>query len=156
MLEPNVIEERTNSRTSVVLRALLLTPTAIVLLVLLAISISYLPSSFIAVTILALGGIPAAIEAIAAIRDLRATPIETRGTVSRLWTKARYLFVGRVDYMLVGRRLFEVGAIARTELQAGDEVIIQHWPHTHVVISLARVPAPPAPPRTRSSSSDQR
>jgi len=143
MLDPNVLEQRDNSRTAVVMRALLLTPVAAVMLGLLAFSITFLPSSFVAVTILTLGGIPAAIEAVNALRDLRATPKETRGQVERLWTKARYLFVGRVDYMLVNRKLFEVNAITRAELQVGDEVVIQHWPHTHIVISLARPPADP-------------
>ena len=101
MLEPNVLESRANSRRSVVLRAVILTPMAVLLLSLLAISVQYLPSSFLAVTVLALGGIPAGIEAYSAIRDLRTEPITTRGTIRRLWKKTRFLFFGRVDYMLV-------------------------------------------------------
>ena len=140
MLDLRILEERTNSRSSVILRAALLTPMAVVLLALLAVSVNYLPSSFLAVTVLTLGGIPAAIEAYSAIRDLNAKPTTTRGAVIRLWHKSRYLFVGRVDYMLVGRKLFEVNAISATELREGDEVVIEHWPHTNIVISLSRAP----------------
>lgn len=140
MLDPRVLEERPNSRTSVILRAVLLTPLAVALLALLGLSVTYLPSSFLAVTVLTLGGIPAAIEAVSAIRDLNARPVITRGAVARLWKKSRYLFVGRVDYMLVNRKLFEVSAVSATELHEGDEVVIEHWPHTNIVISLSRPP----------------
>lgn len=144
MLDRNVLEERENTRRSVVIRAILLTPTAIVLLTLLGFSVTYLPASFLAVFVLSLGGIPAAIEAVAALRDLRATPATTQGTIRRMWKKSRFLFFGRVDYMLVGSRLFEVNPISASELHAGDEVIVEHWPHTNVLISLRRVPAGPA------------
>ncbi len=140
MFDPNVLEERSNTRTSVVLRAAILTPTAIVLLLLLGLSASYLPASFLAVLVLTLGGIPAAIEAVAALRDLRAEPTTTRGQVARLWKKSRFLFAGRVDYMLVDRKLFEVNPISAAELHEGDEVIVEHWPHTNVLISLQRAP----------------
>jgi hypothetical protein len=140
MLDPNVLEERSNSRTSVILRAAILTPMAVVLLSLLALSAQYLPASFLAVFVLTLGGVPAAIEAVAALRDLKATPTTTRGTVSRLWKKSRFLFAGRVDYMLVDRKLFEINALSATDLHEGDEVIVEHWPHTNILISLQRAP----------------
>ena len=140
MLDPNVLEERSGSRTSVLLRAALLTPTAIVLLTLLAWSAQHLPASFLAVFVLLLGGIPAAIEAVAALRDLRAEPTTTQGTISRLWKKSRFLFAGRVDYMLVSGKLFEINPLSATELHEGDEVIVDHWPHTNVLISLRRAP----------------
>ena len=140
MLDLRILEERTNSRSSVILRAALLTPMALLLLALLGWSANFLPSSFLAVTVLTLGGIPAAIEAISAIRDLKAQPATTRGVVVRLWHKSRYLFVGRVDYMLVSRKLFEINAITATELHEGDEVVVEHWPHTNIVISLSRAP----------------
>lgn len=143
MLDRNILEERANTRRSVVIRAVLLTPTAIVLLTLLSISVTYLPASFLAVFVLTLGGIPAAIEAVASLRDLRATPTTTQGTIRRLWKKSRFLFAGRIDYMLVEGKLFEVNPISASELHEGDEVIVEHWPHTNVLISLRRVPAEP-------------
>jgi hypothetical protein len=141
MLDPNVLEERSNTRTSVLIRAALLTPLAAVLLgVLIFVSIPRLPEAFLAVFVLSLGGIPAAIEALSAIRDLSAAPTTTRGTVRRLWKKSRFLFVGRVDYMLVDRKLFEINAMTATDLHEGDEVIVEHWPHTNILVSLQRAP----------------
>lgn len=141
MAEPRILEQRSNSRSSVIRRAVILTPVAIVLLILLAFSITYLPRSIMAVVVLALGAIPATIEAVSAVRDLRAAPVTTRGHINRLWKKSRYLVIGRVDYALVGRRLFEVEALTAMELHEGDEVIIEHWPHTNIVISLTVPPA---------------
>jgi len=146
MLDRNILEERPNTRTSVVIRAALLTPLATGLLALLAWSSTFLPDSFLAVFVLTLGGIPAAIEAVSAIRDLRAEPTTTRGTIRRLWKKSRFLFAGRVDYMLVDGRLFEINPISASELHEGDEVVVEHWPHTNILISLQRVPAEDAPP----------
>ena len=140
MLNSQVLEERSNSRSLVVWRAAILTPIAIALIATLAYSIQHLPNSFIAVMVLTLGGIPAALEAISAIRDLKAKPTTTRGRVSRLWKKSRYLVVGRVDYMLIGRKLFEVNAISAMELHEGDEVVVEHWPYTNIVILLMRAP----------------
>lgn len=145
MLDRNMLEERSNTRTSVMIRAAILTPMAIVLLGLLGLSSTYLPDSFLAVFVLTLGGIPAAIEAIAAIRDLSAAPTTTRGSVMRLWKKSRFLFAGRVDYMLVDRKLFEINAITASELHEGDEVIVEHWPHTNILITLHRAPAESKP-----------
>jgi len=141
MAEPRILEERTNSRASVIRRAVLLTPAAIVLLILLAFSVTYLPRSIMAVIILSLGAIPASIEAVAAVRDLSAAPITTHGRINRLWKKSRYLVVGRVDYALVGRRLFELQALTAMQLAEGDDVVIEHWPHTNIVVSLTVPPA---------------
>lgn len=140
MVERRVIETRPDTRKTILLRAVILTPMAILILSLLAVVITSLPGSFFGVAILALCGIPAAIEARAAIRDLRAAPIVTQGRIDRLWHKFRFMFFGRVNYMLVDRRLFEVGRAAAVELLEGDEVVIEHWPHTNTVISLARPP----------------
>lgn len=155
MLDHNVLEQRADSRASVVKRALLLTPTALALVALLIYAMQFLPNSFIAVFVLTLGGIPAALEAVAAIRDLSATPTTSRGRVRRLWKKSRYLFVGRVDYMLVDKKLFEINAITATELHEGDEVIVEHWPNTNVLISLTRVPSEaPRQPETARRALD--
>ncbi|MGE3857719.1 MAG: hypothetical protein AB7G21_12255 [Dehalococcoidia bacterium] len=156
MLDRNILEERANTRTSVLIRAALLTPLAAVLLYLLvAIAIPHLPNSFLAVFVLTLGGIPAAIEAASALRDLRAAPTTTRGTVRRLWKKSRFLLVGRVDYMLVDGRLFEINPISASEVHEGDEVIVEHWPHTNVLISLRRAPAEPSTDAPTTSQSPQ-
>ena len=141
MFDPRLLQSRSDSRSAVLRRAIILTPSALVLLAMLSISVTYLPQSWFPVLLLGLATAAAAIEAIAALRDLRAQPTSTRGVVQRLWKKSRFLFFGRIDYMIVNRRLFEVDAIAATELREGEEVVIEHWPHTNVIISLARPPA---------------
>jgi hypothetical protein len=132
------LERRENPRAALVRRAALLTPAAIVMTGLAFYSAQYLPGSILPLILIALCGVAIDIEAVAALRDLRAQPVTTRGKIDRLWKKSRYLFFGRVDYMLIGKTLFEVGAIAATELRPGDAVIVEHWPHTALVITLAR------------------
>ena len=149
MPDPRVIEERTASRSTVMRRALILTPSAIVLLILLTISSTYLPYSFLAVAVLALGGIPAAFEAVSALRDLRAEPTTTTGTINRLWKKSRFMLIGRVDYALVDGQLFELRSTTAMDLRDGDRVIIDHWPHTNTVISLALAARETNPPSRR-------
>ncbi len=136
--ELDYLEQRANHRTALVRRAILLTPTAIVITGLVAYSAQYLPASLMPAIILAICAIAVDFEAISTLRDLRAEPTTTRGQIARLWKKSKYLFIGRVDYMLVDRLLFEIGPIAAAELRPGDEVVVEHWPHTTMVISLAR------------------
>ncbi|MFA7249975.1 MAG: hypothetical protein WC273_10135 [Dehalococcoidia bacterium] len=150
MSDSRVLETRPNSRSAVVTRVVILTPLALVLLGALAFSATYLPASFIAVFILSISGIPAAFEAVAAIRDLRAEPTTTTGTVLRTWRKAGYLFFGHVHYMLVSGKVFEVSPITAREVHLDDRVVVEHWPHTRVVISVRR--APPESPATPSGS----
>ena len=133
------LERRENHRTALLRRAFLLTPTAIMATLLLLYSAQFLPQSLFPMFILGICALAVDIEAIATLRDLRAQPVTTSGEISRLWKKSRYLFIGRVDYMLVDRTLFEINAISATELKLGDNVIVDHWPHTKMVISLARV-----------------
>ena len=99
-------------------------------------------------------------ESIAALRDLRASPVTTSGDIQRTWTKARMLFFGRVRYLLVEGRVFEVHPVAFSELEAEDTVEVVHWPHTNVLVTLRLLerrrereperrpsPVPPPPPR---------
>ena len=136
--EIDYLEQRRNHRPALVRRALLLTPTAIAATGLLFYSAQYLWGSLLPVIIIALCAIAVDFEAVSTLRDLRSQPTTTRGRVDRLWKKSRYLFLGRVDYMLVGRLLFEIGPVAATELRPGDEVVVEHWPHTAIVITLGR------------------
>ncbi len=144
MLEPRILEERPNSRSTVLRRAVVLTPAAIFLLVLLGFTLYW--RSFFGILVIGMGALPATLEAVAALRDLRAAPITTRGRVSRLWKKSRYLVFGRVDYALIGQRLFELNAVTAMELHEGDEIIIEHWPHTNTIVTVARPPFEPAAP----------
>ena len=132
------LEERADHRAALMRRAMLLAPTAIATIGLLLWSATGWPDSWFPMFIIAFFAIAVFFETIAALRDLRATPTTTRGRVDRLWKKSRYLFLGRVDYMLVGQLLFEIGPIAASELRPGDQVVVEHWPHTAIVITLGR------------------
>src|SRR3990170_2737542 len=134
MLESGYLEQKPNHRAVLMRRVLMLTPTAVAVTALLVIAIGNLPGSLVPVVILGLATLAADIEAISVLRDLRATPVTTRGVITRLLKKSRFLFFGRVDYLFIGRALFEIGAIAAHELRPGDEVIIEHWPHSNLVV----------------------
>ena len=137
-----LIEERYDHRTAIVRSAILFTPLAIgsaVLLVVAAHSLltrglgALIPTIFLSILSLA-----TIFEAQANLRDLRSEPTITRGPVVRAWTKARFLVIGRVHYLLVERRVFEVNAISAAEVEEGRHVEIAHWPHTNTLITLHR------------------
>ena len=93
-------------------------------------------SALFALVIVGILALALSYQAITAISDLRATPITTQGEVSRLWRKSRVLFFGRVHYLFLDRRVFEIGPVAFQELHEGDTVEIHHWPNTNTLISL--------------------
>jgi hypothetical protein len=80
-------------------------------------------------------------EGIGAARDLRSQPETTEGPVLRTWSKGRLAFFGRVHYLLLERKVFEVSGLTAAELRDGDRVRVEHWPHTNTVIRVFRVPA---------------
>ena len=141
MLDPGYLEQKHNHRAALIRRVLILTPMAVVVSMLFL--VAFVNRAWVPIVILGLAALAADIEAASAIRDLRAEPVKTRGEITRLLKKSRFLFFGRVDYMFVGRSLFEIGAIAASELRPGDEVVIEHWPHSNLVISLQRAPLEP-------------
>jgi hypothetical protein len=145
------LEQRHNHRMILIRRALIFTPMAILFTGLFVFSLMHLWSSIVMAILVGIAALAVDVEAISALRDLRSQPISTRGRVDRLWSKARFLFFGRVHYMLVERKLFEVDAIAAAEVQLGDEVEIHHWPHTHIIITLERIAQ-----ASRASSGDRR
>ena len=137
-----LIEERHDHRTAIVRSAILFTPLAIgsaVLLVIAGHSLitrglgALIPTIFLSILSLA-----TIFEAQANLRDLRSEPTITRGPVVRAWTKARFLVIGHVHYLLVERRVFEVNAISAAEVEEGRHVEIAHWPHTNTLITLHR------------------
>lgn len=80
-------------------------------------------------------------ETIAALRDLRAEPITTQGIIGRTWTKGRFLFIGRIYYLAVEGRIFQLRRHAFASLQEGDTVKIEHWPRTNVIVTLHLAPS---------------
>lgn len=136
MRDERYLEQNHDHRSKVVRRAIIFTPGAIVLTGLLIYAVLHLPQSIIMVIIVGLAAIALDLETLAVLRDLRAEPITTRGLVQRSWTKARFLFFGRVHYLLVKRRLFEVDPLTGLDLRADDEIEVVHWPHSNVVVTV--------------------
>ena len=90
-------------------------------------------------------------EAWSAVRDLRATPMVTRGEVARMWSKGTVLWMTRAYYLLVEvpgeakkleQRFFVISPEAYVQLEDGRTVEVRHWPHTNTVISLGMVEEP--------------
>jgi hypothetical protein len=137
------VERRTPTRSPILRNAVLYTPAAVVSVVLFMLALASLLSgnsgAILPTLLLAAVGFALVYEALAALRDLRAEPVVTEGEVDRIWKKAKLLVFGRQDYLLVQKRVFEIGAIAATELSVGQVISIEHWPHTMRVITVERV-----------------
>jgi hypothetical protein len=139
MNDERYLEWRENHRQQVVHRALLYTPGAIVLTGLAVWAALGLWSTIVMFVILGIAAVAIDIEALSALRDLGSRPVRTVGLIQRSWTKSRFLFFGRVHYLIVERRLFEISPLTAAELNRGDEVRIEHWPHSNVIVSLERL-----------------
>ena len=78
-------------------------------------------------------------EFISSLSDLRSNPIETKGEVTKMWKKSKFLLLGRQDYLLLNRKIFEIKTTTAMMLNVGDNIAIQHWPKTLKVIKLEKV-----------------
>lgn len=138
-----LIEERRNHRRAVIRQAVMYTPAAIGVLVLLSISLrSVLEGHYgalIAGTILLLVEIALVYQAVAALRDLAAQPKTTTGMIRRAWSKGMVLGFIRSHYFLVDRAVFDVSVVTYSLVSEGDEVEIRHWPHTKSVIEVRKL-----------------
>lgn len=141
-MDPDVIEEHPKHRAALVRRVAIYVPSGIVATALFVYALMALPQSLIMVIVVAIFTIPLDMEAVSSLRDLRAEPVVTEGRIDRKWSKARFAFFGRVYYLMVEKKLFEVGAVAGMELQLGDQVRVEHWPHSHTLVSIARIKQP--------------
>jgi hypothetical protein len=74
-------------------------------------------------------------QGIQSLRDLRSSPQVSNGLVDRKWSRAD-LFVLRSYYIYVDRSVFKVTPLIYTELEEGDTVSVNHYPHTNTVISV--------------------
>ena len=138
-----LVEERQDSRRVLIRKAALYGPGGIVATALFLVALFSLLSgnvgAIFAVVIMGLVSFAVDYEAMADLRDLRATPITTEGPAQRIWSKGRIAFLGRVHYLLIERRVFEVSPITALEVTPGEHVRIEHWPHTNTVIAVHRV-----------------
>lgn len=143
-MNPDVVEAHPKHRQTLLRRTALYVPSAVVATAILAYAMFSLPQSLIMVIIVGIFTIPLDMETIAALRDLPAQPVVTEGRIDRKWSKARFAFFGRVHYLLVDKNLFEVGPVAGLELQLGDQVRIEHWPHSNTLVSVTRLASAPS------------
>ena len=74
-------------------------------------------------------------QSIQSLRDLRSSPTMSSGLVDRKWSRAD-LFVLRSYYIYVGRSVFKVTPLIYSELEEGDSVSVNHYPHTNTVIAV--------------------
>jgi hypothetical protein len=74
-------------------------------------------------------------QSIQSLRDLRSSPRLSTGLVDRKWSRAD-LFVMRSYYIYVDRSVFKVTPLIYIELEEGDTVSVNHYPHTNTVISV--------------------
>lgn len=156
------VEQRDNARFAIWRQAAIYVPSGLLLTALLVVGVMNLPNSIVAVVVLSVFSLPVDMEAIAAVRDLfRSGPVTSRGVIDRQWAKARFMFLGRVRYLLVDlrrvedgqvnrdakpkRTLFEVSELANMQLNPGDEIEVVHWPHTNSIVSLELLSKDPSP-----------
>jgi hypothetical protein len=74
-------------------------------------------------------------QSIQSLRDLRSSPRVSSGLVDRKWSRAD-LFILRSYYIYVGRSVFKVTPLIHGELEEGDTVSVNHYPHTNTVIAV--------------------
>ncbi len=152
-MSTKLLEEHPGHHAGLVRKAIIHTPAATGALALTATALLRLlqGNAGALIGLVIVGGLAFALsfEAVAALRDLRGTPVTTRDRVARVWSKSRVLFFGRVHYLLVERRVFEIGPVTVAELREGDEVEVVHWPHTNALVSLSLVEPQGEPERPR-------
>jgi hypothetical protein len=138
-----VLEERRSHRRTVIRKAVLYTPGAVLAITLLGISILSAvngnPGAFIPAFILSLISLALTFEAIAALRDLVAAPETTSGIVRRAWTKRMWLGLFHSHYVLVSKAVFDISIVSYSQVAEGDNLEVVHWPHSKVVVSVTKL-----------------
>ncbi|MSP22525.1 MAG: hypothetical protein EXR66_05855 [Dehalococcoidia bacterium] len=148
-----VVEEPGERRHVLTRKVLVYTPLALAFGAGAAVALYYaFTNSLGALVGAAIFGLPAfafAYEAVTALRDLRARPTTTRGTIARMWNKGTVLWMTRAFYMLVDlppaqgkdpkQRFFVISQVAYLQLEEGRTVEIEHWPHTNTIVRLGLV-----------------
>ncbi len=76
---------------------------------------------------------------VAAMRDLRAEPIETEAPLQRKWRKSDF-FIAKGHYVMVGRRVFRVRKDIWLEMpEPPARALLLHYPHTNTLIDWQAV-----------------
>jgi hypothetical protein len=137
---PGLEEAYRAARSSLIRVALVFTPLFLLSLAGIGIVIFNLvregPSGLIiTLLLLCLAAFLTGHQSIQSLRDLRSSPQVSSGLVDRKWSRAD-LFVLRSYYIYVDRSVFKVTPLIYTELEEGDTVSVNHYPHTNTVISV--------------------
>lgn len=143
-MNADIVEEHPKHRQALLRRTAYLAPGALFATVVLGWALTELPASIFGVILLSIIAVPLDMEAVGTLRDLPAAPVTTEGHIERMWSKARFAFLGRVTYILVEKKLFELGPVAGMELKLGDEVRVEHWPHSHTLVRITRLTSTPS------------
>lgn len=135
--------QRPSARASLIRSALLFTPLFLLVLAGLGFVVRSLVEDFgaggiIGAVIVGLVALLTGYQCVQSLRDLSASPVETRGPIHRKWSRAD-LFVLRSYYLMVERNVFRVEPEEFDELNVGDTVSIIHYPHTATVESVSLV-----------------
>jgi hypothetical protein len=128
------------ARASLVRTALLFTPLFLLSLAGMGVVIWELVSEgpsglIITLLLLCLAAFLTGHQSIQSVRDLRSSPRISNGLVDRKWSRAD-LVILRSYYIYVDRSVFKVTPLIYTELEEGDTVSVNHYPHTNTVISV--------------------
>jgi hypothetical protein len=158
MSQPEYLEENLDSRQSLKRQAFFRVPLGLLVFGLFGVSFaSFLGGSYGAVfpgIVLAILSWAFVVEAMSALRDLRAEPVTTTGKVRRVWSRGSLLWFFRSHYVYVDKIVFSVDAVTGLSVQPGDTVEVEHWPHTKTVIRFRLVEQ--AASRTQRVSSAER
>jgi len=152
-----LLEERPKHRRTVIRQAVTYTPAAVFVLVLLGISLFSIAGgsygAIIPAVILGLVSLALVSQSVAALRDLFGEPTTTTGVIRRAWSKGMLLGFFRSYYILVGKAVFDVGVVVNAQVQEGDRLEVQHWPHSKTVISVRKLRADRSSQRTSGGNS---
>ncbi len=140
--QDDLLEENLGQRAGIYRRALIFTPLAVASIFAFLFAFNSLIAGNIGAVlgsgVLGIIAFALSFEAVAALRDLRATPIRSAGPTERVWVKSKFLVFGRTGYLLLNGRVFEIRVDTSMLIEAGQPVTIEHWPHTNLVVTLHR------------------
>jgi hypothetical protein len=140
---PGVEEAHRAARASLVRTVLVFTPLLLLSLAGVGGVIFYLTREgpgglIVTLMLLFLAALLTGHQSVQSLRDLRSSPRLTTGLVDRKWNRAD-LFILRSFYIYVDRSVFKVTPLIYHELEEGDTVSVNHYPHTNTVISVELV-----------------
>ncbi len=77
-------------------------------------------------------------QAFQALLDLRASPEEESGTVSRRWSRSDSL-VMRSHYIRIGDHILRGDLLLLDGVKEGDEVRVRYFPHSAVLVAVEKL-----------------